>query len=164
MRIGILADTHGALPQTRVAVTMLRDAGAEALIHCGDLNTEEIVESCSVLPLYFVFGNHDSDMVGRLRTAAQKYNAVCLEWGGEIELAGRRIAVTHGHLKSEREPLQEAGPDFLLTGHTHQSASWHEDGIHRINPGALFRAKEYSVAVLDLPSGGLEFLHVPKQR
>lgn len=162
MRVGILADTHGAVAQTRCAIEILREAGADVLVHCGDLHTEEILEVCSVLPLYFVFGNHDSDMVGRLREASDQFGAHCLEWGGSIELAGRQIAVTHGHLKSEREPLQQTQPDFLLTGHTHEAADWEEDGVRRINPGALFRAKEYSVALLELPGGDLKFHHVPK--
>ncbi len=39
MRLGILSDTHDELERTRVAIALLRRAGAEALIHCGDLSS-----------------------------------------------------------------------------------------------------------------------------
>ena len=44
------------------------------------------------------FGNHDADTVPYLKAAAEDHGAVCLGWGGEITLAGRRLAVVHGHL------------------------------------------------------------------
>ena len=35
--------------------------GVKALIHCGDLTTADVVDECSALPCYFVFGNCDYD-------------------------------------------------------------------------------------------------------
>jgi putative phosphoesterase len=70
MRLGILSDTHDELARTRMAVQLLRDEGAEAMIHCGDLATPPIVTACAVLPCWFVFGNHDADNVPALRQAA----------------------------------------------------------------------------------------------
>jgi putative phosphoesterase len=67
MRLGILADTHDELARTRLAVRMLLDAGAEALVHCGDLASPPIVEAITTLPSWFVFGNHDADMVPALQ-------------------------------------------------------------------------------------------------
>ena len=84
MLVGILSDTHNEVPRTKEAVKTLCSSGAEMLIHCGDLSLPEIVEACSVLPFYFVFGNHDSDMVPDLRSAAQKFQATCLDWGGTL--------------------------------------------------------------------------------
>ena len=81
--VGILSDTHNELTRTKEAVEVLHSSGAEMLIHCGDLAIPEIVEICSALPFYFVFGNHDSDMVPDLRAAAQEFHATCLDWGGD---------------------------------------------------------------------------------
>ena len=50
MRIGILSDTHDQVRRTRFAVAMLVESGAEALIHCGDLTTADVVEECSGFP------------------------------------------------------------------------------------------------------------------
>jgi predicted phosphodiesterase len=50
--------------------------------------------------------------------------------------------------------------DFLLSGHAHFPSDQQIGSVRRINPGALHRAEEFTVAVLDLASGGLEVLRV----
>ncbi|QDT40020.1 phosphodiesterase [Gimesia alba] len=162
MRIGILSDTHNHLQRTERAVELLRGAGAEALFHCGDLASPEIVNSCAVLPFYFTFGNHDSDMVRILEQSAEEQGAHCLHWGGEVTLAEKQIALVHGHITRDLKPLLEAQPDYLLTGHSHQQHDFHEGTTRRINPGALFRAKVFTVAMLDLKTDDLQWLEVPK--
>ncbi len=161
MQIGILSDTHNHLHRTDRAVKILRDAGAEALFHCGDLASPEIVVACSLMPFYFTFGNHDSDMVRILEQSAKEQGAHCLHWGGEVTLDGKRIALVHGHLTSDLRPLLDAEPDYLLTGHSHQTHDFHVGVTRRINPGALFRASEYSVALLNLSTDDLQWLDVP---
>lgn len=160
MKIGILSDTHNELDRTRRAVELLVGEGVERLIHCGDLANGEIVRACAVLPLTFVFGNHDADMVPELRAAAEDCGANCLEWGGTIELAGKRIAVAHGHLTSDLRPLIAAEPDYLLFGHFHAQIDSREHPVRRINPGALFRAEEFTVATLDLDCDEVRFFVV----
>lgn len=160
MRIGILSDTHGAVTRTQRAVDLLIAEGAEVLIHCGDLNTPEIVAACSVRPFYFVFGNHDCDVVPHLLSAAEEYNVSCLKWGGEITIEEKRIAVCHGHLTMDIKPLLEAEPHYLLSGHSHMASNTHHGKTRRINPGALFRASRFTVAVLDLGTDNLSFITV----
>lgn len=162
MIVGVLSDTHDELARTRAAVDLLRSRGAEVLIHCGDLIGPEIVEICSVLPFYFVFGNWDADMTAILEEAARNHGATCLGWGGEILLAGKRIAVVHGHLTMDLRPLLEAGPDYLFSGHSHEA--WDrmqgigsQKTVRRVNPGALHCAEAYSVAVVDLGTGEVRF-------
>ena len=162
MRIGILSDSHNHLKRTEAAVRILVAAGAESLVHCGDLATPEIVAACSVLPFYFVLGNHDGDMAPQLEAAATAAGATCLRWGGVIELAGKKIGVIHGHLATDRKRVEAERPDYLLSGHTHAALDWMDGAIRRINPGALFRASEFTVAMLDLESGDLTFLPVPR--
>lgn len=161
MRLGILSDTHNQLDRTRVAVQLLRDHGAEALIHCGDVTTPPIVEICSVLPLWFVFGNNDADEVPPLREAAAAHGATCLEWGGVITLHGKRVAVTHGHLRTEVRKLLAERPNYLLSGHSHIASDSTAESVRRINPGALHRARVYTVALLELESDELKCLSVP---
>jgi putative phosphoesterase len=161
MLIGILSDTHDQLNRTRVAVDQLRAEGAKVLIHCGDLTGPKIVDICSVLPTYFVYGNNDSDNCHRLQSAMSKAG-VCLGWGGEVELAGKRVAVAHGHMGTDVRRLLADKPDYLLTGHSHHADDWREGPTRRINPGALYRAAEFSVALLDLETDELRFLAVPR--
>lgn len=160
MRLGVLSDTHDRLARTRSAVEMLRERGAEALIHCGDLTGPAIVGICAVLPCWFVFGNNDADSVPDLQRAMAGVGADCLGWGGELTLAGKRLAVTHGHMGKDVRRLLAASPDYLFFGHSHIAAEWRDGPTRRINPGALHRAEEFTVALLDLDTDALEFLTV----
>jgi putative phosphoesterase len=163
MRLGILSDTHDQLARARLAVRLLRTEGADALVHCGDLTGPNMVAVCAVLPCYFTFGNHDADMVPELRGAITKAGAVCLGWGGEVTLAGKRVAVTHGHMSSDVRRLMAGRPDYLLPGHSHIASDWHDGLTRRINPGALHEADRYTVALLDLEADEVRFLDVPRK-
>jgi uncharacterized protein len=159
MKVGILSDTHDQVRTTRTAVGVLVAEGAEVLIHCGDLTGPEIVYECAGLPSYYVFGNNDFDESG-LRRAMQAVGGTCMEFGGVVELAGRRIAVTHGDISSEMRKLSEQAPDYLLFGHSHQPADRRREATRWINPGALYRAKHYTVAVLDLATDEVRFVKI----
>jgi uncharacterized protein len=159
MRIGILSDTHDQIARTTRAVSLLVAAGAEVLIHCGDLTGPDVVVECAGLPSYFVFGNCDVDQ-SRLRQAMSAAGAVCLGRAGQLELAGRRIAVTHGDSTVEMRLLAAESPDYFLYGHSHVAED-HRDGPTRwINPGALHRAASWTVAILDLDKDELSMLTV----
>jgi putative phosphoesterase len=159
MRIGILSDTHDHLKRTARAVALLKAEGAEALIHCGDLTTPDIVYQCAELPSTFVLGNNDFDEAG-LRAAIELIGGVFLGQGGEVTLGDRRIAVTHGDSTRELRRLTAEGPDYLFFGHTHQSADRRDGPTRLINPGALHRARVWTVAMLDLATDDLRILSV----
>ena len=161
MRIGILSDTHNQRARTAEAVQLLQNQGAEMLIHCGDLVDPDLISLCAVLPFYFVFGNNDQNDIAEIQRAIDLTSpGVRLPRGGEVELAGKRIAVTHGHRLSEYHRLIATQPDYLLTGHSHRADVWHEGRTRRINPGALHRAREYTVGLLNLADDELRFLPV----
>jgi putative phosphoesterase len=162
MRLGILSDTHDRLARARRAVELLRAEGADVLVHCGDLTGPEVVAACAALPAYFVFGNNDADNIPHLRRAMAEAGAVCLGWGSEVTLAGKRVAVVHGHLHTDVRRLFTASPDYLLSGHSHSRRDQRHGPIRRINPGALHRAAEFTVALLNLESDELRFLTVPR--
>ena len=122
MIIGILSDTHDQILRTRNAVRLLRTQGADVLVHCGDIYGPDIIAECAVLPLFFVFGNRDCDLVPVLQQAAGEHRATCLGWGGEFTIATKRLAVVHGHLTMDLRPLLDAKPDYLFSGHSHIAA------------------------------------------
>ena len=156
MLIGILSDTHDQLALTQLAVRLLQREGAEVLVHCGDLTSPEIVKACAVLPCIFVFGNHDADNVPSLERAIGEVNGTCLGWGGIVELAGKRVAVVHGHV-GMRE-LLEKKPDYLLHGHSHLSADCRMGATRRICPGALHRTESRTVALFDTTTEQLRMI------
>lgn len=158
MRIGILSDTHDELALTAAAIATLQREGAQRIVHCGDLTTPPIVHACGVLPSFFVFGNHDADNVPALEAAIVEAGAVCLGSGGIMEVAGLRIAITHGHT-GMRDLLAEE-PDYLLHGHSHLVADERLGPIRRICPGALHRVTTPTVALLDTATRQLKFFVV----
>jgi putative phosphoesterase len=159
VRIGILSDTHDQVRRTGRAVAALKSAGAEALFHCGDITIAEVVHECHGIPAYFVFGNCDFDRQA-LREAIDAIGGSCLERGGVVPLAGRKIAVTHGDCDEELRRLRALKPDLLLSGHTHRFSDTSQGSIRQINPGALHRASAWTVALLDLASGRLDLLPI----
>jgi uncharacterized protein len=160
MLIGILSDTHNEFARTARAVAMLRTAGAEVLVHCGDISEPELIPVVAVLPTYFTFGNHDADMVPHLERAIAECQCVSLSWGDEIVLAGQRIAVAHGHMHLDIGRLMALRPRYLLTGHLHFPYDRMQEGVRRICPGALHRADAYTVAMLNVQTGSLQTLTV----
>ena len=162
MLLGILSDTHDQLKRTQHAVDQLVSEGCEALIHCGDLIGPDIVRACARLPLHFVLGNNDADMVLELNAVAAETGSIFLNWGGIVELGGKRLGVTHGHSKVDLRRVQSHAPDYIFSGHSHVRADRMEGAIRRINPGALHRADEFTVAVLDLETGELRFLKMER--
>ncbi|MGH7172519.1 MAG: metallophosphoesterase family protein [Gemmataceae bacterium] len=160
MRLGILADTHDDLDRARRAIALLRAEGAEALIHCGDLASPLIVATLASLPSWFVFGNHDADMVPHLERTAIEFGVVCMGWGGVVELVGKRVGVAHGHMSGDVRRVLAARPDYLLSGHSHIASDRVVGAVRRINPGALYRADEFTVALLEVEAGEVRFLRV----
>jgi putative phosphoesterase len=157
MKLGILSDTHDQIARTARAVTRLIDEGAEVLIHCGDLTGTGIVSECGRLPCYYVFGNNDFEE-DRLRRAMELTGGTCLERGGVLSLQGRRVAVAHGDIPAEVNRLRALDPDYLLSGHSHVPADDRDGPTRRINPGALHRATDWTVALLDLADDSLRSL------
>jgi putative phosphoesterase len=160
MLVGIISDTHNQLDRTRQAMDRLLAVGVQAVIHCGDFTRPEMLSLCAAVPLTFVLGNNDP--IAELEAAGHEAGAISLGWGGEVTLAGRRIAVTHGHRLGEVRRLLATEPDYLLSGHSHHAGEERVGTIRCVNPGALHRAATYSVAVIDLAKDAVRFLDVPR--
>ncbi len=159
MRIGILSDTHDQIARTEAAVQLLVEAGADVLMHCGDITIPDVVYPLAALPSYFVFGNCDAEL-NDLRHAMRAIGGTCLERGGLIELDGHRVAVTHGDSDRELAALLARRPEYLFSGHTHNAIDVIKGPTRFINPGALHRASTWTVGLLDCTSGHFELLAV----
>jgi hypothetical protein len=162
MRLGILSDTHAAAAITRRAVALLVAAGAEHLVHCGDVGDEAVLDALAGVPASFVFGNNDYDHAG-LRRYAETLGIACMGVSGLLEFDGKRVAVTHGDdaglVARYRRP--GSGYDYLLTGHSHVRHDHRFGDLRWINPGALYRATAKTVATLDLETDALTTITVP---
>ena len=151
MQIGVVSDTHGHVAYTREAIRMLESLEVEAVLHCGDIGSPEIVELFSPWPTHFVFGNVDHDtalLKGAIRAAGQ----TCHDRFGRLELAGRRIAFLHGDDSALLEQTIASGKfDLVCHGHTHVARNIERGPTRVLNPGALYRATPHSIAYVELP-------------
>lgn len=162
MILGILSDTHGKSDAATRAIELLLAAGAEYLIHCGDVGGESVLDALTTLPAAFVFGNNDYDRPDLIEYA-NAIGVTCLGTDGVVRLAGRAIAVTHGDMPRlvSRYTAADAGVDYLLTGHSHVPHDQRVGRLRWINPGALYRATPKTVATLDLATDTLTRIVVP---
>ncbi len=161
-RIGILSDSHGRVPSTREAVARLRAAGADLLIHLGDVGTESVIDELVGSSCRLVFGNCDMD-IGALRRYAELMDIVVDHPLGRVEIDGRVIAFTHGDRPDLMARAVAAGVDYLLHGHTHEVRDERIGDTRVINPGALFRATRYTAALLDPGRDRLQIVELPPQ-
>lgn len=154
MIVGLLSDTHADVARTKVAMRLLLDAGAEVIVHCGDIGSEEVlVEMASAIhgrmvPVYAVLGNVDewSPPLQHFPVST----GVHVARTHRLDLAGRSAVVVHGHEYALLGAASaEPSLDYVFTGHTHQRADSAPDRPRILNPGAVYRSPRPGVAVLD---------------
>ena len=152
MQIGVISDTHGHLENTLAAVRMLNSLEVEQVLHCGDIGSPRIPALLAGWPTHFVFGNcdHGTELV-ELRSAIAAAGQTCHERFGDLELAGRKIALIHSDdARLFRQVTTSGEYDLVCYGHTHQAEQHRAGKTLVLNPGALYRAAPHSIAVVDL--------------
>lgn len=151
MHIAVLSDTHGHVPCAQAALRVMRELDLEAVIHCGDIGSADVVRLFDDWPSHFVFGNVDSDRE-QLRAVIESAGQTCHGRFGELELAGRRIAFLHGDdARRLQETIASGEWDLVCYGHTHAAETHLEGHTTVLNPGALYRASPHSFALVELP-------------
>ena len=160
--LGILSDSHGNVEGVTAARRLFARHGATTLIHCGDIDTVEVVEALADLEVHWVVGNCDLDRHA-LSRAMHRCGHRFHGDGGELVSAGRRVAFTHGHRPAVLARLLESRPAYLVHGHTHERRDELVAGVRVLNPGALYRARPRTVLLLDPATDGAEWLEVPRE-
>lgn len=160
--IGILSDTHENVPVIEKAVAIFRERRPELVIHCGDIISPPVLAHFAPLPMRFVYGNNDGEREGLAAKASELgFGEIADEL--ELNVKGRSFWIYHG-TKSARieEKAKTELYDYILCGHTHKLRDERRGRTRIINPGALFMAEEYTIALLDPGSDKLEIVKVPK--
>lgn len=161
MRIGVLSDIHDNLPALQAALDTFRSEGVETLLFLGDF--------CSPIParelagydgkIHAVFGNGDGDRFAIARFASEQAPNLHLHGEhAELELDGRRIALTHYPLYGSA--LARTGDyDAVFSGHTHERHLERFGGCIWANPGEVLGWKgRPSVAIYDTEGHTVTFL------
>ncbi len=159
MLVGIMSDSHGDATMTAGAIALLEERGALRIFHCGDICQEGVLDEFAGHDVVFVWGNCDSPTAA-LRKYVERLELQWPEPPVRIEIAGKHIALIHGHEWNSSGATSGNGLDYLLYGHTHHPADQYEGECRIINPGALHRADIHTVALLDLATDALSFLNV----
>ena len=98
MKVCILSDSHDHRYLLRAAVEQAQRAGAEAVLHCGDVvapSTLHVLRPFG-LPVHVVHGNNTGDLFHLSKLAAEPGSLV--RYHGQdasVTLGGRRIFVVH---------------------------------------------------------------------
>ena len=155
MKICILSDSHDNRPLLEAAVRDAQTAGAEAVLHCGDVvapSTLEVLRPFN-LPVHVIHGNNvgDSYMMGRIASQATNQTTYYGQDAG-IELCGRRIFLVH--YPHYAEAMATTGDwDLVCCGHDHTVDIRSIDNIAGkstwlVNPGTVGGIKAPATWVL----------------
>src|SRR3970282_1251932 len=98
MKICIVSDSHDRADAVAQAVREAKAAGAEAVIHCGDLIGAQTIKPALAhgLPMHLIHGNNVGDTQALHRRP--RASAGRLQYHGpdaRLELAGRKVFVVH---------------------------------------------------------------------
>ncbi len=138
-RIAVLSDSHDHLPLLERALHEANQAGAELLLHCGDLCAPFVLRLISERfqgPVHVVFGNNDAD--GRLlQSIAAQHNHVTLHGiYAELAVGSRRVAMIH-YPEPARRIAQSNQLDLVCYGHDHTQLLEQVGHSWLLNPGEI---------------------------
>ena len=166
---GLLSDSHGDAEITQRAVEVLLSNGAEVLIHLGDVGTVQVIDAMVVnnpktgelVDVYMTFGNTDYEFKP-LSVYAHSLGIHVGHPMGKIGLGEGELAFLHGDSRGNLSQLIRENTKYICHGHTHTQIDVRQGGSRIVNPGALTRAIEFTVAILDTDNDELRFYPVSK--
>ncbi|HJQ33013.1 MAG TPA: metallophosphoesterase family protein [Pyrinomonadaceae bacterium] len=119
--VGVISDTHGLVRAEALEAL----AGAELIIHAGDVGGPEVLEALRrVAPVIAVRGNNDR---GDWAEALPDYEAV--------EINGAFVYVLHDLKELDIAPAA-AGFRVVVSGHSHKPLIEEQRGVLYLNPGS----------------------------
>jgi len=172
MRICILSDSHDHRTLLDVAVARAAAAGAEAVLHCGDVvapSTLHCLEKHG-MPVHVIHGNNTGDLYSLARLAAD--DASVIQYHGmdaRLILGGRRIFIVH-YPHYARAMAATGDWDIVCCGHSHEAATERVANIRGgetlvLNPGTVGGVGNApaTLMLVDLESLELEILQIDKR-
>lgn len=172
MKLCILSDSHDHIALLDAAVARAKNAGAEAVLHCGDVvapSTLRCLEQHK-LPVHLIHGNNTGDLytLGRLAvdsTSVVQYHGM----DAGLMLGGRRIFLVH-YPHYARAMAATGDWDLVCCGHSHKPAVEHIPNIRGgktllLNPGTVGGVGQAPATLMlgDLDSLEFEVLEVDKR-
>jgi len=144
VKVCIVSDSHDRADALAQAVGEAQAAGAEAVIHCGDLIGAQTVKPALKhgLPVHLIHGNNVGDT--QATHAQSRKSGGLLQYHGadaRLELGGRRIFVVH--YDDYGYAMACTGHwDLVCCGHSHKAEARKLTGVNGsetwlVNPGTV---------------------------
>ena len=153
MKLLIISDSHGNIANLKQVVGFGQKVGVKAVIHCGDWDNVESVETVLSfgIPLYTVLGNADVEegLEEYIRFNAKKFDPNFLKF----ELDGRKIGVIH-KIKNLESGISNL--DIVFSGHYHSKEEKIINFLKFVRPGAVINGNNF--AVYETINGNIEFI------
>ena len=166
MKSGIISDSHGQTHMLAEAIDQLKSAGAQALVHCGDIENPDHVAllTSANIPVHLTAGNCDKYIIAELQQAAIDYDVnFSADFVAVLIEDGQFLAASHGHLQNLVAELI-AGEQFpyVCLGHSHIRRNEQIGETRVLNPGSLYnpRREAASVLLLDTKTGKTRFIEI----
>lgn len=161
MKIAVLSDCHDHLDNLSMALSMVRELGAERLFYLGDFCAAFTLAALAEGfkgPIDAVFGNNDGDPFSICGVASGHDHVKLHAPLAELEVEGRKIALNHYPELGVRLAESQAY-DAVFTGHDHRKYQHRKGQTLWANPGEIMgRYGEPSFGLYDTENG--EFQHI----
>ena len=151
MKLCIVSDSHDRAPQLLAAVAEAKAAGAEAVVHCGDvIGAMTLRPLLDVgLPVHVIHGNNLGDSVMLHRLARD--SGGLLQYHGadaRLELAGRKVFLVH--YPDYGYAMACTGDwDLVCCGHSHCAGI---EEVTNVKAGTTWLVNPGTVAALAAPA------------
>jgi uncharacterized protein len=136
MKIAVVSDSHDNLAKIKKAMEIVRQEGVEAIIHCGDVCSPEILkEGFSDFngKIFLSLGNGDFAHKEDYKISE---NISVFEGTGEVEVGGIKVAFSH-FPQTARKRAEAGDCDFVFYGHNHKPWKENINNCQFLNPGNL---------------------------
>lgn len=144
MKVCIVSDSHDQTGFLETAVREAVAAGAEAVLHCGDVVNPETLRVIMPfdLPVHVIHGNNSGNLAQMTRIASEESSN--LHYYGHdagFELAGKRIYLVH--FPDYANSMSTTGEwDLVCCGHSHKTEVRSVENragtiTHLVNPGTV---------------------------
>tara|TARA_Y100000588_G_scaffold125564_1_gene137537 strand:- start:606 stop:1082 length:477 start_codon:yes stop_codon:yes gene_type:complete len=138
VKIGVISDTHGHVPEEALAAL----AGVEHILHAGDVGPMAVIQKLEcIAPVTAVRGNTDHG-IDLPETAVFER--------GEIKFLLHHIVDYPKPTGSAAEAIKEYQPDVVVFGHTHMPCDEDSDGLRWLNPGSAAQPRGLHAASIML--------------
>lgn len=143
MKIGLISDTHGILPE--LIFDIFKDV--KHIFHAGDIGKQEVIQGLEIIcPVHAVYGNIDSWPV------TIYYPHILVH-----QVQDKKICVYHDIINPKYFSYQlfkkNIDADIVVSGHTHATGYEVFRKVLYINPGSASKPRDRkwgTVVILDL--------------